>query len=74
MSTAFNQLDASLRREVELAGLMRFALRAGVPVEHARRAVYDCYDLEGAKRQWEAPDMVVVRESLQQGMEAFDVR
>ena len=74
LSTAFNQLDASLRREVELAGLMRFALRAGVPVEHARRAVYDCYDLEGAKRQWEAPDMVVVRESLQQGMEAFDVR
>ena len=74
LSTAFNQLDASLRREVELAGLMRFALRAGVPVEHARRAVYDCYDLEGTKRQWEAPDMVVVRESLQQGMEAFDVR
>lgn len=72
LSVAFNRLDESLRREVELAGLMRYALVAGTPVEHARRAVYTCYDLEGNARLWEAPDMLVMHKSLEEGREALD--
>lgn len=72
LSTMFNCLGDDLRREVELAGLMRFALIAGVSVENASRAVYDCRDFEGNTRRWEAPDMLVVRRSLERGRKAFD--
>ena len=72
LSAAFNELDPSLRREVELAGLMRYALVAGVPVEQAARAVYRCVDLEGNERRWEAPDMMLVKQELRNTKERFD--
>jgi hypothetical protein len=72
LSATFNKLDASLRREVELAGLMRYALVAGVPVEQAPRAVYRCVDLDGGERRWEAPDMMLVKQELRYAKEQFD--
>lgn len=73
LSVAFNGLDARLRREVELAGLMRYALMAGTPVEQAQRAAYVCLDLAGEERVWEAPDMLVVRSDVAQRKGEFDV-
>lgn len=73
LSVTFGGLDASLRREVELAGLMRYALMAGVQLEEAQRAPYVCVDLDGNERTWVAPDMVVTRSSVRANKEAFDV-
>lgn len=73
LAEAFNEIPATLRREVELAGLMRYALLAGAAVEEAPKAVYRCVDMAGEARLWQAPDMVVVRESLERGKEEFDV-
>ena len=60
LSVAFNRLEGDLRREVELTGLMRLALKVGVDVEHARLAVYECCDFEGRVRRWAAPEVVIV--------------
>ena len=73
LSEAFYKIDDSLRREVELAGLMRFALMAGAPLEEAPRAEYVCLNMDGAKRVWLAPDMVVRRAVVQANKEEFDV-
>ena len=73
LSEAFYKIDDSLRREVELAGLMRFALMAGAPLEEAPRTEYVCLNMEGAKRVWLAPDMVVRRAVVQANKEEFDV-
>ena len=73
LSEAFGRIDAAHRREVELAGLMRFALMAGVPVEEAQRAPFPCVDMDGVDRIWLAPDMVVRRSAIQAGKEEFDV-
>ena len=62
-----------MRREVELAGLMRYALMAGARLEEAPRSPYACVDIDGRERTWLAPDMVVVRSSVQANKEAFDV-
>ena len=72
LSTSFNKLDPALRREVELAGLMRYAVMAQVPVEQASRSVYCCVDLNGNERRWEAPDMMVVRADVHEAKERFD--
>lgn len=73
LSITFGKLDASLRREVELAGLMRYALIAGVQLEEAQRAPYTCVDLNGNERTWLAPDMIVIRSDVHTSKEAFDV-
>ena len=73
LSEAFGRIDAAHRREVELAGLMRFALMAGVPVEEAQRAPFPCVDMDGVDRIWLAPDMVVRRSAIQASKEEFDV-
>ena len=72
LSDAFNKIDASLRREVELAGLMRYAIMAGTAVEQAPRAVYRCVDLEGSERRWEAPDMMLVKRDVHDAKGHFD--
>ncbi|MBR2835595.1 MAG: DUF3375 family protein [Coriobacteriales bacterium] len=73
LSELFNSIGQNLRREVELTGLMHYAVLAGVPVEYAKRSVYVCYDFEGNKKYWEAPDMVVTHKKLEQGKEPFNV-
>ncbi len=72
LSDAFNKIDAGLRREVELAGLMRYAIMAGMAVEQAPRAVYRCVDLEGSERRWEAPDMMLVKKDVHDAKGRFD--
>jgi hypothetical protein len=73
LAAAFNQIDLDLRREVELAGLMRFALLAGGAVETGPRATYLCRDIEGCIRAWSAPDMIVVRTSVETLKGEFNV-
>ena len=73
LAAAFNQIDLDLRREVELAGLMRFALLAGGAVETGPRATYLCRDIEGSIRAWSAPDMIVVRTSVETLKGEFNV-
>jgi hypothetical protein len=72
LSAAFNKIAGSLRREVELAGLMRYALMAGIPVEEAPRAAYSCVDLQGSERRWEAPDMMLVKKDVHDAKGRFD--
>ena len=64
LSEVFNVLDADLRREVELTGLMRFAMREGLDLENAECTVYACVDYEGKERYWMAPSIVVNRGEL----------
>ena len=72
LSHAFNALDPDVRREVELCGLMTFALGLGVAVEQAPHAVYECYDFIGDLRPWSAPEVMLVREDVSHGREAKD--
>lgn len=69
LSEAFNALDGSLRREVELTGLMRFALETGVDIEHSATAVYECCDFDGRIRRWVAPQVIVSRGDFTQERE-----
>ena len=72
LSRAFNALDPDVRREVELCGLMTFALGLGVAVEQAPHAVYECYDFIGDLRPWSAPEVMLVREDVSHEREAKD--
>lgn len=71
LSEAFNQLDADLRRDVELCGLMQLATHLGIDVETAETSAYMAASLDGEERVWRAP-RIVVRPDRRNDMEGWD--
>ena len=55
LASSFNALDASLRRPVELAGLLQFATKIGVELESVAHEEYRCVDANGRPCAWLGP-------------------